>query len=92
MTPRTLSDGAQECDENRPAWIADAKKHRPQSRGLGDTIERILDAARIGPVAKKVITRITGKPCGCERRRDLLNRLVPYTKRQLALVPKDETE
>jgi hypothetical protein len=78
--------------KNHPAWLADAKKHRPRSRGLGDTVERVLDATGIGPVAKKVITRITGKPCGCDRRRDQLNRLVPYRKRQMVLVHEEETE
>jgi hypothetical protein len=44
-------------------------------------------------VAKKVITAVTGKPCGCDKRRDLLNRLVPYTKeQQVALAHEDEAE
>jgi hypothetical protein len=85
-------DGTQKYDEDHPAWLADAKKHRPQARGLGDTVERMLNVLGIGPVAKKVIHRITGKPCGCDRRRDQLNRLLPYRKRQLVLVPKEETE
>lgn len=50
------------------------------ARGLGDTIERVLDATGIGPAAKRIIRRVTGKPCGCAKRRDWLNRLVPYNR------------
>jgi len=93
MMRHTLPAGAREYDADHPAWLADAKKHRPPARGLGDTVERVLDATGIGPVAKRMITRITGKPCGCDKRRDLLNRLVPYTKRhQMALAHREETE
>jgi hypothetical protein len=87
---RTLPDGTQEYDEHHPAWRAALKKYRPLARGLGDTVERVLDATGIGPVAKKIITTVTGKPCGCAKRRDLLNKLVPYTKeQQVALANKD---
>ena len=78
---RMLPDGVQEYDEQHPAWRAAVKKYRPAARGLGDTIERTLDATGIGPVAKKIITTVTGRPCGCAKRRDFLNGLVPY-KRQ----------
>ena len=89
---RTLPDGTQEYDERHPAWRAALKKYRPPARGLGDTVERVLDATGIGPVAKTVITTVTGKPCGCDKRRDLLNKLVPYTReQQMALAHKDET-
>ena len=50
-------------------------------RGLGNTVEQVLDATGVGPLAKRVIRGITGKPCGCGRRRDRLNRLVPYPRR-----------
>lgn len=52
--------------------------YRPPDRGVGDTVERVLDAAGIGPAAKWLILALTGKPCGCGRRRERLNRLVPY--------------
>ena len=51
---------------------------RPPDRGLGDTVERFLHAAGIGPVAKRLIRALTGKPCGCGRRRARLNHLMPY--------------
>jgi len=52
--------------------------YRPPDRGVGDTIERVLRATGIGQVAKRLIRALTGKPCGCGRRRVRLNRLMPY--------------
>ena len=49
-------------------------------RGLGDTVERALDAAGVGPLAKKAIKRLTGRPCRCGQRRDWLNKMLPYSK------------
>ena len=42
-----------------------------KSRGLGDTIEKITEA-----------TGILGLPCGCDYRRDLLNKWFPYGKKR----------
>jgi len=40
-----------------------------KSRGLGDTVERII----------KKVTRGKVKPCGgCKKRRELLNKMIPY--------------
>lgn len=48
-----------------------------QSKGLGDTIEKITTATGIKKVVDKV-AEATGKPCGCSERRDTLNRVFPY--------------
>lgn len=48
------------------------------SRGLGDTVGKVLDATGVGPVAKAVIEKVTGKPCRCGERRDALNQAAPY--------------
>jgi len=48
-----------------------------QSRGLGDTIAKITHATRLDKVAK-AYTAITGKDCGCKKRQEALNKLVPY--------------
>jgi len=49
------------------------------SRGLGDSIEKITRATGIKAVVDKV-SKVTEKPCGCDERRDTLNRLFPYKK------------
>jgi len=48
-----------------------------KSRGLGDTIEKFTKATGI----KKVVDTVTGaKDCGCNKRKDTLNRIFPYNK------------
>ena len=46
-----------------------------KSEGLGDTIWKILDKFGIHRVMRKVQRRGCG---GCRRRRDKLNKLIPY--------------
>ena len=41
---------------------------------LGDTIEKITEAIGIKAVVEKV-SEITGKDCGCEKRKEKLNKL-----------------
>lgn len=48
---------------------------RRQSRGLGDTVAKVAHAVGITP---ERIERITGKPCGCGKRQEALNKLIPY--------------
>ena len=50
-----------------------------ESKGLGDTIEKITTATGIKKVVDTV-SKATGRPCGCKERRDSLNRKFPYTK------------
>jgi hypothetical protein len=48
-----------------------------KSKGLGDTIEKITTATGIKAVVNK-ISEVTGSDCGCEERKDTLNRVFPY--------------
>jgi hypothetical protein len=50
---------------------------KEQSKGLGDTIEKITKATGIKKVVEKV-SKAVGKDCGCDERKDTLNRLFPY--------------
>jgi predicted N-acyltransferase len=57
-------------------------KNQPTNRGLGDTIAKITHFFRIDVLAQK-IAKLRGKEdCGCERRREKLNNLVPYKKQE----------
>ena len=47
-----------------------------QSKGLGDSVEKVLKATGIDKVAKKIL----GDDCGCEERKEALNKLYPYTR------------
>lgn len=50
-----------------------------RSRGLGDTIEKITTATGVKKVVDTV-SKATGKDCGCNKRKNALNRLFPYQK------------
>ncbi len=54
-------------------WVASKNN---QSEGLGDTIEKITEATGI----KKAVEFIAGKDCGCDKRKEKLNKLFPYKK------------
>jgi hypothetical protein len=47
-----------------------------KSKGLGDSVEKVLKATGIDKVAKKVL----GDDCGCEKRKEKLNKMFPYAK------------
>ena len=50
-----------------------------KSKGLGDSIEKIIKATGIKKVVDTV-SEVTKKDCGCGKRKDNLNRLFPYNK------------
>ena len=50
-----------------------------KSKGLGDTINKVIKATGIHSAVQKV-SKAIGKPCGCAERRDSLNRKFPYSK------------
>ena len=56
-----------------------------KSRGLGDTIEKITTATGIKAAVKAVV----GEDCGCDERRDKLNKMFPY-KREPECLTDDE--
>ena len=53
------------------------KEAEQPSRGLGDTIEKIAKATGID----KAVKFIAGDDCGCDKRKDTLNRIFPYDKK-----------
>lgn len=48
-----------------------------KSRGFGDTIHKFTKATGIKRVVDTV-AKVTNTDCGCEGRRDGLNKLIPY--------------
>ena len=49
---------------------------KTESKGLGDSVEKVLKATGIDKVAKFVM----GEDCGCDERKEKLNKLFPYAK------------
>jgi hypothetical protein len=56
------------------------------SLGLGDTVEKVLEATGVSKVAKWLL----GEDCGCDERKAKLNELFPY--RKPLCLQKDEHE
>jgi hypothetical protein len=52
-----------------------------ESKGLGDTIEKVTEATGIKKIVE-VVEKKTGTDCGCDERRDVLNRKFPYKEKE----------
>jgi hypothetical protein len=50
-----------------------------KSKGLGDSIEKLTKFTGIKSVVTRIVDK-TGGDCGCNERRDTLNRMFPYKK------------
>jgi hypothetical protein len=48
-----------------------------KSRGLGDDIYKITSAVRLDELAKKIAEIVGTEDCGCDERRETLNRIFP---------------
>jgi len=48
-----------------------------KQKGFGDTVEAITKATGIKKVVEK-ISEATGKDCGCDKRKEYLNKKFPY--------------
>ena len=51
-----------------------SKQQETQSKGVGDTIEKITEATGI----KKAVKAVFGDDCGCNERKQYLNSILPY--------------
>lgn len=47
------------------------QRNKKVSQGLGDTVEKIIKATGLD-------TFVDGKDCGCDKRKEFLNKLLPY--------------
>jgi hypothetical protein len=58
------------------------KKINPkkESKGLGDDIAKLTNLLYLDKLAKEVAKLFGQEDCGCDRRKDKLNELVPYKK------------
>jgi len=52
-------------------------KTNMKSKGLGDSIEKVTKATGIKTMTE-IISKGLNVPCGCEGRKDALNKLFPY--------------
>jgi|TARA_B100001250_G_scaffold353333_1_gene326614 hypothetical protein len=59
-----------------------------ESKGLGDTIEKITTATGIKKVVDTV-SKATKKDCGCKKRKQKLNEMFPYNNGKKEEVKKE---
>lgn len=57
-------------------------KINEESKGLGDTIAKITHLVKLDVVAEKVAHALGQEDCGCNRRREKLNEMFPYKKKE----------
>ncbi len=53
---------------------------KKKSEGLGDDIAKLTNLLYLDRLAKEVAKLFGQEDCGCDRRKDKLNELVPYKK------------
>jgi hypothetical protein len=53
-------------------------KWNSPSKGLGDTIEKITTATGV----KKLVHKVAGSGCGCNKRKQTLNKVFPYKNKK----------
>jgi hypothetical protein len=51
-----------------------------KSKGLGDSIHKFTHSTGIHNLVQKGAKALGKSDCGCNERRDTLNRLIPYKK------------
>ena len=54
--------------------------HKNKSGGFGDSVEKFTTKTGIKKVGEKVTKAAGVEDCGCAKRRDTLNRIIPYKK------------
>jgi len=63
-------------DKRSKAYKQWKKNYNKDSKGLGDSVEKITKATGI----EKAVKFLAGEDCGCDKRKDKLNYLFPYYK------------
>ena len=61
------------------AHCAKCKKYSGPMRGFGDAVKRFTKLTGIERLVKSKEKK-TGKGCGCQKRREILNDLIPFNK------------
>lgn len=73
-----LKEDLKEIVEEVKDDVKDKVRQRVKERaeGLGDTLEKVFDKTGIA----KVVKWIAGEDCGCDKRKEKLNKMFPYRK------------
>lgn len=71
-----IGSGSIPTDKRTKAYKDYVKKHGEASKGLGDVVEKVTEATGI----KKAVKFLAGEDCGCDERKEKLNKLFPSRK------------
>ena len=80
----TLALKTQEREKESKKLYSESKK----SKGLGDTIEKFTRATGIKKVVDTVVEATGSKGCGCNARKNTLNKMFPYENSSLTKINK----
>jgi hypothetical protein len=63
-----------------------------ESQGLGDTVAKITSATKLDKLAESIASAVGAEDCGCNKRRETLNKMFPYnpTSRESKTFPTKE--
>ena len=61
-----------------PGVCATCDQYQGKPRGIGDMVQKVAEKTGV----KAVVEKVTGGDCGCNKRRDKLNKLVPFRGEQ----------
>ena len=71
--------------------MARTKGARNKPKGLGDTIEKVTEATGIKTVVEAV-AKVTGKDCGCNKRKEFFNKKFPYINTEEKCMNEEQIE
>tara|TARA_Y100000592_G_C5357348_1_gene261844 strand:+ start:128 stop:394 length:267 start_codon:yes stop_codon:yes gene_type:complete len=54
------------------------RSEKAKPKGLGDTVEEVFKKTGISYIAKKAL----GEDCGCDKRKEKLNKMFPYKNKK----------
>jgi hypothetical protein len=63
-------------------------RKKKEIKGLGDLVEKITESTGIKTIVDKTTELLGIEDCGCTRRREILNNLIPFQQKQ---EPNDES-
>ena len=72
--PQSTKPSTEPGDTSAPKKKTRKRSTSAKSKGLGDTIAKVTEATGID----KVVKAVAGDDCGCDKRRERLNKMFPY--------------
>jgi glycerol dehydrogenase-like iron-containing ADH family enzyme len=62
-----------------------------KSKGFGDTVAKFTEATGISKVVEVVADALGMEDCGCAKRQEILNNLLPYSNNNNSILKQEST-